>query len=860
MGCGASSAASGSTTPEVLSKASSRGLIHILARVESDSFLEVVKSASPGSSSFDDQKSWAAWLEAMHKCIDAIWKPLLDAIEAQAASLSGGGWAALDTAVLLKLMLSAAGDRIESIRLATAALVDLGGALWECQRPHSTTAKADTAASEAAFQSAQLGRLLGLISMALFRTVGVEDAAGLERKLSPYEELRTRFGIGSASLCALLDGRSKGVLLYLEAVQLGDSRLKLPVHRLQAFEDGLTAFEGSAQKANGSVGSVKLFPRFHSEAGGGWEEGEGHGPRKELFTLFGEQMLRGSAGASAGASAGSSGSGGGGSSGMRSGGASGEAVVLPYAPASRQHWLPLDGPSSMRSTERERLLRFAGWVLGQSVCNRAPLHQRGLPPLLFRALHAGEPPPPSMEILAEFDPIAAQRLALVPRMPSLEFADLCELDGLEPAATSRDGYVKAAAARLLYGEQQEARWQLAALCEGFETALPRSCLEAARVSALQLSEIISGVGGGAAGDERDEAVGGASDFALRAAFRVAVSDELIASGPLMVAFWRVVDGWAPPAKRRLVHFITGSERLPAPGSELITITPASTEADESALLGMLPQAHTCDNLLELPNYYYALIARNKQLPPQTAAAHSRAVPQLQELEQVLHERLWMAVHECAAYGIDELQVRLTSSQSRSPTTVVSTLPTNSTRAVVSTLPTNSTRAVVSTLPTNSTRAVPVSSRSTAQVTPAHEEDDLDDLDMLIADTSDETSAHHSALFARPTAQPTAAQRTAGQTRAARRDHEDAEGGVDDIDELGSIDDLLDEVRQKPQVSQVPRGTTGPRAEPRLPRRDVLTTAAKAAPTMAPRPNAHAIKAASADELDELERELEKLEL
>ena len=302
MGCGASSAASGSTTPEELSKASSRGLIHILARVESDSFLEVVKSASKGSSSFEDQKSWAAWLEAVHKCIDAIWKPLLDAIEAQAASLSGGGWAALDTAVLLKLMLSAAGNRIESIRLATAALVDLGGALWECQRPHSTTAKAGTAASEAAFQSAQLGRLLGLISMALFRTVGVEDAAGLERKLGPYEELRTRFGIGSANLCALLDGRSKGVLLYLEAVQLGDSRLKLAVHRPQAFKDGLTAFEGSAQKANGSVGSVKLFPRFHSEAGGGWEEGEGHGPRKELFALFGEQMLGGSAGGSAGGS------------------------------------------------------------------------------------------------------------------------------------------------------------------------------------------------------------------------------------------------------------------------------------------------------------------------------------------------------------------------------------------------------------------------------------------------------------------------------------------------------------------------------------------------------------------------------
>ena len=30
-------------------------------------------------------------------------------------------------------------------------------------------------------------------------------------------------------------------------------------------------------------------------------------------------------------------------------------------------------------------------------------------------------------------------------------------------------------------------------------------------------------------------------------------------------------------------------------------------AESRAQLGMLPQAHTCDNLLELPNYWVALL-------------------------------------------------------------------------------------------------------------------------------------------------------------------------------------------------------------------------------------------------------------
>ena len=67
-----------------------------------------------------------------------------------------------------------------------------------------------------------------------------------------------------------------------------------------------------------------------------------------------------------------------------------------------------------------------------------------------------------------------------------------------------------------------------------------------------------------------------------------------------------------PRERRLqfLAFVTGSTRLPLPGSELLKIEApfvALGAAEHRAMLGMLPQAHTCDNLLELPNYWQAML-------------------------------------------------------------------------------------------------------------------------------------------------------------------------------------------------------------------------------------------------------------
>ena len=64
--------------------------------------------------------------------------------------------------------------------------------------------------------------------------------------------------------------------------------------------------------------------------------------------------------------------------------------------------------------------------------------------------------------------------------------------------------------------------------------------------------------------------------------------------------------WPPAQKRRFVKFVTGSDRLPPRGTEVITLQMAYAEigrrrpGQKNSTLGMLPQAHTCFNELVLP--------------------------------------------------------------------------------------------------------------------------------------------------------------------------------------------------------------------------------------------------------------------
>lgn len=81
--------------------------------------------------------------------------------------------------------------------------------------------------------------------------------------------------------------------------------------------------------------------------------------------------------------------------------------------------------------------------------------------------------------------------------------------------------------------------------------------------------------------------------------------------PVVECLWLVLSAWPGQQQRAFVRFVTGTDRLPAPGTEVLTISSpfvAYNTAQQAQMLGMLPQAHTCSNTLEMPNYWEALMA------------------------------------------------------------------------------------------------------------------------------------------------------------------------------------------------------------------------------------------------------------
>ena len=71
-------------------------------------------------------------------------------------------------------------------------------------------------------------------------------------------------------------------------------------------------------------------------------------------------------------------------------------------------------------------------------------------------------------------------------------------------------------------------------------------------------------------------------------------------------------------RRALLGFVTGIDRVPARGVERLAISmpwSAATVGEQKLQLQLLPQAHTCTNTVELPNYWQALVAVAAPQPP-----------------------------------------------------------------------------------------------------------------------------------------------------------------------------------------------------------------------------------------------------
>eukprot|EP00439_Symbiodinium_sp_Y106_P029153 s3357_g3.t1 len=143
------------------------------------------------------------------------------------------------------------------------------------------------------------------------------------------------------------------------------------------------------------------------------------------------------------------------------------------------------------------------------------------------------------------------------------------------------------------------------------------------------------------------------DMSLRQIFRVVFEDDVSECQPLVDAFYTVLDGLSKADKKRFLLFVTGIEAPPEPGTEQLTVQmpfSAFTKDEHVEMLGKLPQAHTCTNTLELPNYYESL-QESGQFGEQEGRATSALRAELQRLIRD-RERLSTAINETDSYELD----------------------------------------------------------------------------------------------------------------------------------------------------------------------------------------------------------------
>ncbi|KCV70346.1 hypothetical protein H696_02673 [Fonticula alba] len=131
--------------------------------------------------------------------------------------------------------------------------------------------------------------------------------------------------------------------------------------------------------------------------------------------------------------------------------------------------------------------------------------------------------------------------------------------------------------------------QMTAILHGLHEVIPRSMLQAFEPSELELL------------------IGGRDDIDLDDWFRNTIYKKYTPVDPQIVWFWEVIRSWDPSKRRKLLQFVTGSERVPATGfGDLVGSSGIRRfcieKWDASHSGDSLPQSHTCFNRIDIPPY------------------------------------------------------------------------------------------------------------------------------------------------------------------------------------------------------------------------------------------------------------------
>jgi hypothetical protein len=244
---------------------------------------------------------------------------------------------------------------------------------------------------------------------------------------------------------------------------------------------------------------------------------------------------------------------------------------------------------------------------------------------------------PNLHDLARFDQNIAMHVASAYKVSQADLEEMIE-DGDFVRVKTADEYVKASARQVMVDIVQ---WQAEAMHAGFHLGVDSTWWPRCSMTAGDLQSLVCGT------------PDTTSDFNFREVFRVVEDPELQQCDPLRNALWATIDKLDRFQKRKLLRFITGVDRLPSAGTEMIKIEMpfmAYSSDEHAKTLMMMPQAHTCDNILELPNYWLSLRAvRNGDASKDKTYSDEELLP---ELRDIILDKVRKAFNYADGFGLD----------------------------------------------------------------------------------------------------------------------------------------------------------------------------------------------------------------
>ncbi|OQR89117.1 hypothetical protein THRCLA_22742 [Thraustotheca clavata] len=259
-----------------------------------------------------------------------------------------------------------------------------------------------------------------------------------------------------------------------------------------------------------------------------------------------------------------------------------------YIKASESYWL---NEQLKPSPEFREKLEFVGWTLAMAL-----LHQTTISIQLHEVLFKGilsKDFQLNLDSIKALDPPLHKSLVALPSLP--DFDQVLALEEL-PSTMTVDEYID----HTISEKQSAVAWQLEAINCGFNSAIPHEFFSC-QFTCLQLKELVCGP------PTRD-------DFDIQKVFKVVYHDGFAEAPIMQNAFWSVVGAFTAQEKRLFVKFVTGIDKLPVPQTEFLRLDiplRVNTEDEKKLVLHRLPQAHTCENTLEMPDYCSGLISLGK---------------------------------------------------------------------------------------------------------------------------------------------------------------------------------------------------------------------------------------------------------